>query len=181
MPVGGPLGFGKLPSGPASKCLDVDSGRNANGTKIQSWSCIDGNVNQQFIYEDNQFKWKGNKKRCIDVHGGSNQNGTPLQMWDCDVNNRNQKFLVKDAAGKIVDSPKSPTPPAPITPPPQVVKIDPSIQVTPSTPTGASVQAQPATQESSGDNTTLIIGIGAGVCCLLILIVILLMMKKRQN
>ena len=34
-----------------NKCLDVSGGANADGTKLQIWTCTPGNQNQQWSYD----------------------------------------------------------------------------------------------------------------------------------
>jgi hypothetical protein len=34
-----------------NKCLDVSGGDDANGTKMQIWTCSSGNKNQQWSYD----------------------------------------------------------------------------------------------------------------------------------
>ncbi|KAF9268473.1 hypothetical protein L218DRAFT_917234 [Marasmius fiardii PR-910] len=82
-----------------NKCLDVKGGVNADGTKLQIWTCSTGNTNQLWVpldginYNDFMFQWAGTDK-CIDLTDGSTNNGNPLQIWTCDSNgeNQHQKF-----------------------------------------------------------------------------------------
>ena len=41
----------------SGRCLDVEAGRNENGTKIHLWECQSNNNNQKFKYENGQIKW----------------------------------------------------------------------------------------------------------------------------
>ncbi|KAJ6578662.1 ricin B lectin domain-containing protein [Mycena vulgaris] len=75
------------------KCLDVTGGVNAEGTKLQIWTCAAGNGNQQWIsVNDFTLQWAGTNK-CIDLTGGVISDGTPLQLWECDSNNGNHQWL----------------------------------------------------------------------------------------
>ncbi|KAF7773122.1 CAZyme family CBM13 [Agaricus bisporus var. burnettii] len=73
-----------------NKCLDVSSGADANGTKMQIFTCSSGNANQQWSYDvwSKRLSWKGHNK-CLDLSAGSTADGNRLQIWDC-VWNPNQ-------------------------------------------------------------------------------------------
>ncbi|KAH8818653.1 ricin B lectin domain-containing protein [Flagelloscypha sp. PMI_526] len=83
-------------------CLDVTNGNNANGVKLQVWTCGSGNANQQFshaggnllFYPNDRFTWVG-KNKCVDLTGGSVADSNPLQIWDCDPANTNQKWTLQ--------------------------------------------------------------------------------------
>ncbi|KAG8792727.1 hypothetical protein FRB91_009977 [Serendipita sp. 411] len=65
------------------KCLDVRDGRNRNGTKLQIWTCYDGNPNQLWqINGAGDFVWSGHNK-CMDLTDGNLNSGTPVQIWKC--------------------------------------------------------------------------------------------------
>ncbi|KAF8153579.1 ricin B lectin domain-containing protein [Mycena galopus ATCC 62051] len=72
-----------------NKCLDVTDGVNADGTRLQIWTC---NTNQlwepEFGSVGNIF-WVGMNK-CVDLTNGDTTNGNQLQVWDCDTSNPNQ-------------------------------------------------------------------------------------------
>ncbi|KAJ7493560.1 ricin B lectin domain-containing protein [Mycena latifolia] len=75
------------------KCIDVTGGVNADGTKLQIWTCTAGNTNQQWIsVTDFTLQWAGTDK-CIDLTDGKITDGTPLQIWTCDSSNANQKWV----------------------------------------------------------------------------------------
>ncbi|KAG7090701.1 hypothetical protein E1B28_009795 [Marasmius oreades] len=83
------------------KCLDVKDGNNADGTKLQIWTCVNGNTNQLWIsVTDFTFQWAGTNK-CIDLTDGNINDGNQLQIWTCDSNNLNQKWT----ANPIVTQP----------------------------------------------------------------------------
>ncbi|KAJ6487785.1 ricin B lectin domain-containing protein [Mycena sanguinolenta] len=76
------------------KCLDVTDGVNADGTKLQVWSCVAGNPNQQFTaLPGGQIEWTGTGK-CLDVTNGQFAEATPIQVWDCATggSNPNQQW-----------------------------------------------------------------------------------------
>ncbi|KAF9267204.1 hypothetical protein L218DRAFT_941778 [Marasmius fiardii PR-910] len=88
-----------------NKCLDVTGGVNADGTKLQMWTCGNQNPNQLWIGGIGLiYQWAGTNK-CIDLTDGNIANGNQLQIWTCDAttSNPNQQFTVGE------------TPPAPPT------------------------------------------------------------------
>jgi len=78
-----------------NKCLDVRNGVNADGTKLQIWTCsTNGGVNQQWWYTgDNRLSWKDHGK-CTDLTSGSLADGNPIQIWTCGGGNANQVWNV---------------------------------------------------------------------------------------
>lgn len=72
-------------------CLDVTNGANADGTKLQIWTCTDNNANQQWHYNFwvNQLSWK-DKNKCLDLTDGNLNDGNQVQIWDCSWGNSNQ-------------------------------------------------------------------------------------------
>ncbi|KAK7022471.1 ricin B lectin domain-containing protein [Favolaschia claudopus] len=77
----------------SNKCLDVTGGSDANGAKLQVWTCDAFNANQKWIPsgQDNVITW-ADKNKCIDLTDGSLTDGTQAQIWDCDAHNNNQKW-----------------------------------------------------------------------------------------
>ncbi|KAJ7624304.1 ricin B lectin domain-containing protein [Mycena polygramma] len=74
------------------KCIDVTGGVNADGTKLQIWTCVEGSTNQQWTsVTDGTFQWSGTNK-CIDLTGGAITDGTQLQIWTC-TDGPNQKWV----------------------------------------------------------------------------------------
>ncbi|KAJ7490745.1 ricin B lectin domain-containing protein [Mycena latifolia] len=74
------------------KCLDVTNGVNADGTKLQIWTCAAGNTNQMWIpVSDSAITWSG-KNKCVDLTNGNTTDGNQVQIWDCDASNNNQKW-----------------------------------------------------------------------------------------
>ncbi|KAH8834757.1 carbohydrate-binding module family 13 protein [Flagelloscypha sp. PMI_526] len=64
-----------------TKCLDVPSGTNTNGQKLQIWDCTSGNTNQQWYYTpwgDNHLAWTDHGK-CLDLTDGSLTDGNKVR------------------------------------------------------------------------------------------------------
>ncbi|KAJ7191507.1 ricin B lectin domain-containing protein, partial [Mycena pura] len=72
-----------------NKCLDVTNGDDADGVKLQIWTCAAGNTNQQFTIHQQTIEWKGTGK-CLDLTNGNSTIGNPIQIWDCIAGNTNQ-------------------------------------------------------------------------------------------
>ncbi|PVF97135.1 ricin B lectin [Serendipita vermifera] len=74
-----------------NKCLDVPSGNNADGTKLQIWTCYDGNANQVWqLNGDFTITWGSNNK-CVDLTDGVV--GGRAQLWTCTSGNQNQLWV----------------------------------------------------------------------------------------
>ncbi|KAJ6493497.1 ricin B lectin domain-containing protein [Mycena vulgaris] len=77
------------------KCIDVTGGVNADGIKLQIWTCSEGNTNQLWTsLNDFTFQWSGTNK-CIDLSDGKITDGNVLQIWTCgtgSTGNQNQKW-----------------------------------------------------------------------------------------
>ncbi|KAK1232149.1 hypothetical protein PQX77_004720 [Marasmius sp. AFHP31] len=71
-------------------CIDVKDGANADGTKLQVWTCANGNGNQLWTRLNyiGIWQWAGTNK-CIDLSNGVTDDGNQLQLWTCDPNNSN--------------------------------------------------------------------------------------------
>ncbi|CAE6479788.1 unnamed protein product [Rhizoctonia solani] len=74
-----------------NKCLDVKDGVNADGTKLQIWTCNESSQNQKFWYSfwDYTLSWEG-KGKCVDLPSGNLSNGNVAQVWGCSKENPNQ-------------------------------------------------------------------------------------------
>ncbi|EAU85093.1 macrofage activating glycoprotein [Coprinopsis cinerea okayama7 len=72
-------------------CLDVTDGVNADGTKLQVWTCSPGNPNQNWWYDkwSNTLSWT-DRWRCLDVTDGIQDDGNQVQVWGCWDKNPNQ-------------------------------------------------------------------------------------------
>ncbi|KAK1233369.1 hypothetical protein PQX77_003478 [Marasmius sp. AFHP31] len=72
-------------------CVDVKDGINADGTKLQLWTCTEGNSNQDWAQRGgNLWQWVGTTK-CIDLTNGVTSDGNPIQVWNCDDGNLNNQ------------------------------------------------------------------------------------------
>jgi glucose/arabinose dehydrogenase len=68
-------------TGFAGKCLDVNGGGTADGTRIQLWTC-NGSAAQ--VWSVNGQVWRNPQSgKCLDVAGGATVNGTRAQLWTC--------------------------------------------------------------------------------------------------
>ena len=96
--MGFPAGYFKIRSRLNGKCLDVNGGNTASGSRIVLWDCHDG-LHQQW-YTDNLGRLKNRlSNRCLDVIDAQQSNGTAVQIWDC-LGGTNQQWYV-DAVGHI--------------------------------------------------------------------------------
>jgi glucose/arabinose dehydrogenase len=68
-------------TGFAGKCLDVNGGGTADGTKIQLWTC-NGSAAQAWSV-NGQVLRNPQSGKCLDVAGGGTVNGTKAQLWTC--------------------------------------------------------------------------------------------------
>ncbi|KAJ7292583.1 ricin B lectin domain-containing protein [Mycena rebaudengoi] len=75
----------------SDKCLDVTGGVNADGTKLQIWSCTGGPNQKWTNKKDGTFQWVETNK-CIDLTDGKIGNGNQLQLWTCDSKSSNQQW-----------------------------------------------------------------------------------------
>ncbi|KAG7087986.1 hypothetical protein E1B28_012025 [Marasmius oreades] len=74
------------------KCLDVTGGVNADGTKLQIFTCTTGNTNQLWLnFGDHTFQWSGTNK-CVDLTDTNTNNGNQLQIFSCTPGNTNQQW-----------------------------------------------------------------------------------------
>ncbi|GAA4605051.1 type 1 glutamine amidotransferase [Actinoplanes octamycinicus] len=65
----------------ANKCLDVNGGGSADGTKIQLWTC---NGSGAQTWQISGQVWRNPQSgKCLDVSGGGTANGTKVQLWTC--------------------------------------------------------------------------------------------------
>nr|WP_238419726.1 lectin [Streptomyces taklimakanensis] len=62
------------------KCLDVDGGGTADGTRVQLWSCNGTGAQQWTLPGDGTLRALG---KCLDVSGGGTADGTRVQLWSC--------------------------------------------------------------------------------------------------
>ncbi|GIG66691.1 type 1 glutamine amidotransferase [Phytomonospora endophytica] len=77
---GSPPGGGPGPIvGVGGKCVDVNAGATADGTKIQLWTC-NGSAAQRWTVTGQALTAVG---KCLDVAGGATAEGTKVQLWTC--------------------------------------------------------------------------------------------------
>ncbi|MDI1461232.1 RICIN domain-containing protein [Catellatospora sp. KI3] len=78
------------------KCLDVNGGVNADGTKVQLWDCTAGNTHQQWAYSaTGRTLVNPETGKCLDAAGQGTADGTKLQLWSCN-GQANQQWTVPD-------------------------------------------------------------------------------------
>ncbi|RKT67942.1 PKD domain-containing protein [Saccharothrix variisporea] len=63
----------------SNKCVDVNNGATADGTKVQLWTCGSGN-NQKWTQVGSTFQ---SLSKCLDVNEGSQADGALVQLWTC--------------------------------------------------------------------------------------------------
>jgi hypothetical protein len=73
-------------------CLDVDYGRNENGTSPILWTCHGGTSQTWTIRPDGSIRVFGDK--CLDVANGDSRSGARVQIYQCNAGNPNQKWLI---------------------------------------------------------------------------------------
>jgi len=86
-----------------SKCIDVKDGLSADGSRVQVWTCFDGNGNQQFrhwvgeflVVPEDHISWMLNPNQCLDNTDGQLVDGNPIQIWGCYYPNPNQKWYLE--------------------------------------------------------------------------------------
>ncbi|KAJ7089318.1 hypothetical protein B0H15DRAFT_949292 [Mycena belliarum] len=90
-----------------NKCLDVNGGSTASGTKMQIWTCGTGNANQQWSLSGSAIQWSG-RSSCLDLSGGRLTNGNVMQIWTCN-GGTNQKWTRTTGPGTTTPPPPPPT------------------------------------------------------------------------
>ncbi|GAA2220585.1 RICIN domain-containing protein [Streptomyces nogalater] len=68
------------------KCLDVQGGKDQNGTPVQIYTCNGSPAQQWQLYgsDDNLHLMNLATYRCLDVDKNNPANGTKIQIWSCD-------------------------------------------------------------------------------------------------
>ncbi|PVF97136.1 hypothetical protein CPB86DRAFT_786120 [Serendipita vermifera] len=71
------------------RCLDVPSGNDVDGNKLQIWTCGAGNLNQKWTFPagPERIQW-ANHNKCVDLDTGIL--GNQAQIWTCQSGNANQ-------------------------------------------------------------------------------------------
>ncbi|MFB9907981.1 GH92 family glycosyl hydrolase [Allokutzneria oryzae] len=97
-------------TGLASKCVDVNQGATADGTKVQLWDCDGGTAQQWTFASDGTVRALG---KCLDVSNSGTANGTKIQLWQCNGTSAQQWWpkadggLVSPMSGRCLDVPNS--------------------------------------------------------------------------
>ena len=99
--------------GGSARCLDDPSGKTANGTNIQLWSCT-GKSNQNWTaVQDGTLRTGG---KCLQTIGNSTAGGAKLELEPCNVNDGLQMWeadtdgqLVNPQSGKCLATGSAPT------------------------------------------------------------------------
>ncbi|KAJ7891917.1 hypothetical protein B0H14DRAFT_2560613 [Mycena olivaceomarginata] len=94
-----------------NKCIDVKDGVNTNGVRLQTWTCVDGAANQQFLHRGGSvvtlptefIGWYLHQGLCMDLTDGINVSGNPVQMWACDFQNPNQIWQLEPSSQIHID------------------------------------------------------------------------------
>lgn len=79
----------KIQSKVSSLCVDLPGGDATNGKTLWMWDC-NGDMFQNWIFEDGQLKYLRDKTKCVDLLGGQTENGNKLGIWDCYPGNSQQ-------------------------------------------------------------------------------------------
>jgi beta-glucanase (GH16 family) len=96
-------------TGNGGKCVDVNAASNADGTKIQLWTCNNTSA-QQWTWNtgDGAIHALG---KCMDIAGGGTADGTKIQLYTCNGTGA-QKWVVNangtvtnPQSGKCLDDP----------------------------------------------------------------------------
>lgn len=101
--VTGPVG---QITGMDGKCIGLAAGATANGTKIDTYSCVGDATQQWTVASDGTLR---NSGKCLDVASGATADGTAVQIYDCNGTGAQQwkyssgKDLVNTQANKCLD------------------------------------------------------------------------------
>ncbi|HEV7712894.1 MAG TPA: ricin-type beta-trefoil lectin domain protein [Asanoa sp.] len=71
---------GQVVSAATNKCLDINAGGTADGTRIQLWTCNGTGAQRWTIGGDGTVRGLG---KCLDVRSSGTANGTVVQLWGC--------------------------------------------------------------------------------------------------
>jgi hypothetical protein len=80
------------------KCVDNPGGQTANGTRMQIWDCMSGDIWQQWVITPDvptgAFTFRNvGSGRCLDEPGGSTASGVALDIQDC-ASSSAEKFRI---------------------------------------------------------------------------------------
>ena len=97
-----------LVSGIAGKCLDVNTGSDANGTVVQLYGCNRTAAQSWTPYADGTLRALG---KCLDITAGATGDGALVELWDCNGGGNQvwqrgaNNSLVNPVSGKCLDDP----------------------------------------------------------------------------
>ncbi len=100
---------GRVGSGIAGKCLDVNGADPTDGTAVQLWDCNGGNAQWWSAFPDGTLRALG---KCLDATLNGTDNGTRTEIWDCNgganqVWQPYQGGYRNPASGRCLDDPDS--------------------------------------------------------------------------
>lgn len=110
-PAGTGAPMGAVRSGVAGKCLDLNAGNPANGTRVQLWTCNNHPESQTWTSSGNTLRIAG---KCLDAAAYGTANGTKIVLSDC-TGASNQVWTpsnggyVNPASGRCLDDPGATT------------------------------------------------------------------------
>ncbi|MDG4825614.1 RICIN domain-containing protein [Asanoa sp. WMMD1127] len=89
---------GQVVGATSGKCLDINAGATADGTKIQIWTCNGTTAQRWTIGADGTVRGLG---KCLDVRSSGTANGTIVQLWGC--NGTGAQVWAAGANGSLVN------------------------------------------------------------------------------
>jgi hypothetical protein len=111
------LAAGVTGTGPLNilgKCVDAPGWNDANGTRIQIYTCNGGTNQEWTLLSDGTIRPAFNMNKCLDLPSFQTDNGTPVQIYDCN-GGANQKWTLgpdqtlQGWGGKCIDDPSGQT------------------------------------------------------------------------
>jgi alpha-galactosidase len=94
---------GELVGASSNRCLDVNGGQTANGTKVQIWDCGNG-ANQRWTpTAANELRVYGGTL-CLDAYDNQTAAGTKVELWSCNGGANQQWRLNPDGTVTGVQS-----------------------------------------------------------------------------
>lgn len=102
----GPTGQVVLANG--GKCIDDPGYNNADGTRLDIWSCVNQANEQWTLVQDGTIRTSG---KCMEVAGGATANGSPVDLSTCDGSAGQQwqigtaGELINPQSGRCLDDP----------------------------------------------------------------------------
>ncbi|MDN0193765.1 ricin-type beta-trefoil lectin domain protein [Streptomyces sp. S.PNR 29] len=106
-----PGGLGWIGDSPAviqveaakGKCLDVQGGKETDGTSVQIYTCNDSAAQEWQVqgYGDAYVLLNVKAQKCLDVQSSNPANGTKIQLWSCNNSKAQQWTFDVRAAGEL--------------------------------------------------------------------------------